>query len=325
MLADGAVVTNAAMCVQLRPSSDKLSAARARARARDRKEAHMPIHRSNAPATKADAGTMNLLCIVATVLGCQVLGCASAKVGVGPGPDGGTSDTGSVANGKDTSGPNGKNDGATSYGPCDPFSNAGCTSGEKCSTLRNDQTLAVGCGSKGSKSEGDLCTPIPTSGPQTGDDCGDGLACFSVLGQSPVCHRICATGGNTDTCPGTETCSLDVGGLAGLEFCQATTPCQPLEQTGCPSSDQACYYGTKGAVCAGAGSVQPGGTCVNANDCARGSTCLTVGATGFCSSFCSTASGGTPSCSGANTGGTLCSVLGGPSDEANLGSCRQQP
>jgi hypothetical protein len=259
-----------------------------------------------------------LLCILATALGSQTLGCASAKVGAeGPRPDGGTGDAGSVANGKDGSGPNGKNDGATSYGPCDPFSNAGCASDQKCSTLRNDQTLAVGCGSKGSKGEGDLCTPVPTSGPQTGDDCGDGLACFSVLGQNPACHRICATGG-ADNCPGTEICTLKVSNLAGigLAFCQPTIPCKALEQTGCPAN-QACYYEQKGAICAPLGTAPSGSSCVSANDCAKGSTCLTNSGIGTCFSFCSTASGGTPSCSG----GTTCAALGGVSDEANLGTC----
>jgi hypothetical protein len=251
----------------------------------------------------------------------MALGCASAKVSdLAPRPDGGTGDAAAVADGKDASGPNGKNYGASSYGACDPFSNVGCSNGQKCAALQqSDKTLALGCGDKGSKTEGATCTQTVTSGAQTGDDCTDGFSCFNV-GSGTICHRICATVG-TDACPGTETCSVVVGGLAGLAFCEATTPCLALEQTGCPS-DQACYYGTKGAICATAGAAQPGGTCNKANDCARGSTCLLVGTSGTCSSFCSTASGGTPSCSGASTGGTICSVLAG---EANLGSCRQQP
>ena len=276
----------------------------------------MPIHRWNAHAAKNGAGTTRLLCILATTLGFQILGCASAKVGAeGPRPDGGTGDTASVADGKDTSEPSGKDDGATSYGLCDPFSNAPCAGGQKCSTLRNGSTLAPGCASKGSKGEGDSCTPVPISGPQTGDDCAEGLACFALPLQNPACHRICALNG-PDTCPGTEICTLKVSNLAeiGLAFCQPTIPCQALEQTGCPA-DQACYYEQKGAICAPLGSAPSGSSCASANDCAKGSTCLRINGAGTCFSFCSTASGGTPSCSG----GTTCSGLPG---EAILGTCR---
>lgn len=310
-----------AIPVQLPPISDKLGAARDRS---GRKHP-MPIRRWSADTVKLDTNAKHLWFILVTALGAQVLGCASAKVGdPGTRADSGTGDT--SVGGEDTSNPNGKNDGSTSdalYGPCDPFSNSGCSGDQKCAALQNGNVLSLSCGSKGSKNEGDSCSPITSGGTQTGDDCGDLLACFRVNPDpNYTCHLICPTSGNANACPGTETCSLVVPGLSGLAFCQPTVSCQPLEQTGCPSSDQACYYGTKGAICATAGSVQPGGTCVNANDCSRGSTCLTVGSTGTCSSFCSTASGGTPSCSGASTGGTICSVLAG---EANLGSCRVQP
>jgi hypothetical protein len=278
----------------------------------------MPIHRRNAPAVKNNAIKMYLPFILAAALGCQVLGCASARLtDQGPPPDGGTTDTNLVANGKDASDPNGKSDGATSYGVCDPFSNAGCASGQKCSTLRNGSTLTPGCGSKGSNGEGDQCTPVPATGQQTGDDCGDGLACFSLgAGQlNSFCHRICALSG-PDTCPGTEICTLKVSNLAGigLAFCQATIPCQALDQTGC-SADQACYYEPKGAICAPLGTAPAGSSCTNANDCAKGSTCLTINGIGTCFAFCSAANGGSPSCSG----GTTCALLTG---ETVLGTCR---
>jgi hypothetical protein len=269
---------------------------------------------------KLDTHARHLWFILVTALGAEVVGCASAKVGdPGTRADSGAGDTGSSSDGKD--GSSGKNDGSTSdapYGPCDPFTNSGCSGGDKCTALQNGKVLNLNCGSKGSKVEGDTCTPS-----QTGDDCGDQLACFSLAADPSLytCHRICPTSGSASDCPGTETCSLVVPGLSGLAFCEPTIACQPLEQTGCPS-DQACYYGTKGAICGRTGSVQPGGTCVNVNECAQGSTCITVGGVGSCSSFCSTADGGAPSCAGASTGGTICSALAG---EANLGSCRVQP
>ncbi len=280
----------------------------------------MPCHPRSADTVKVHADPKRLLLILIGV-GLQVLGCASAKVGdPGTRADSGTGDTGSPTEGKDSS--SGKNDGAMSdvlYGACDPFTNSGCSGGQKCAAFQNGNELNLSCGSKGSKAEGEPCTPTAT-----GDDCGDQLACFEVnLDPAYTCHRICPIGGEASTCPGTETCSVKVNGFSdptGLAFCQPSISCQPLEQTGCPS-DQACYYGTKGAICARTGTAQPSGTCVNANDCVQGSTCLTVGGTGTCSSFCSTADGGAPSCSGASTGGTICSALAG---EVNLGSCRVQ-
>jgi hypothetical protein len=266
---------------------------------------------------KLDTYAKHLVFILFVTLGCQVLACASAKVGnPETRADSGTGDAGPPTGGKDGSG--GKNDGATSdavYGPCDPFTNAGCAVGQKCAALQNGSVLNLSCGGKGGKNEGETCSPA-----QTGDDCGDQLACFKLTADpSYTCHLICPTDGSANACPGTETCSLVVNGLNGLAFCQPSISCQPLEQTGCPSSNQACYYGTKGAICAPIGTVPPGSGCVNANDCAKGSTCITVGGIGSCSSFCSTATGGTPSCSGSSTGGTICLALAG---EPNLGSCR---
>ena len=285
----------------------------------------MPIRQWNAPSVKCSTGATRLLSILVAALGCQSLGCASANVNQeAPKADAGTAESAPGTDGKTTS----KNDGPAGdvvYGSCDPFTNSGCSSGDKCIALQSGSALGLGCGSKGGQGEGQTCTPVMTGGSQTGDDCGNQLACFKLATETAAsCHRICPTIGTANACPGTDTCSLVVPGLTNLAFCQKSTTCQPLEQTGCPS-DQACYFGTKGAVCAPAGTKQPSDTCASANDCTKGSTCLVVGSTGICSSFCSTANGETSSCSGASTGGTLCQALGGSTDEANLGSCRVQP
>jgi hypothetical protein len=287
----------------------------------------MPIRGRNALLIKSHSDTTRLLGILVMALGYQVFGCAKATVGnVGPNDDGGTGDAALQSDGRDTSNPNGKKDGTGSdalYDPCDPFTNSGCSNSQKCAALRNGSALALGCGSKGSKAEGETCTPVMPGTLQTGDDCGDRLACFSVGSEtSATCRRICPIVGTANACPSSETCSVKVGTFAdstGLAFCQATTACLPLEQTGCPTN-QGCYYADKvGAICAPAGAKNPGDTCSNANDCVKGSTCLTLGSTGTCFSFCSTSNSGTcPS-------GMTCSALGGSSDEANLGSCRQQP
>ena len=286
----------------------------------------MSMRRRNALSMNSHAGKMRLLGILVIALDCQALGCVKAPLGnVRQTNDGGTGEARPQADGKDTSNPNEENDGAKSDAQntfCDPFSNFGCSGDQKCSAMRFASALVLNCGSKGSKTEGDTCTPIMPRTVQSGDDCGDGLACLSVGSETnATCHRICPISGSGNSCPGSEPCSVKVGtfaDLTGLAFCQGTTTCLPLEQTGC-SDNEACYYADKvGAICAPKPSapVQPGGRCVNANDCAQGSTCVTIGSTGTCFTFCSTTDSGTcPS-------GMTCSSTNGSSDEAYLGTCR---
>ena len=136
---------------------------------------------------------------------------------------------------------------------------------------------------------------------------------------------MCSPGSASNGCPNDGLCNLSAPGLTAIQFCQNVTACLPLEQTGCQDG-WACYYGSSGALCAPKGTVAPGDDCSNANDCVPGSTCLVVEGVGICSSFCSTEEGGSPSCTGADTGGEICNPLtGGSSIEPNLGSCRQQP
>ena len=282
----------------------------------------MATRGTNAPAPSPRAGVLPYLLMAG--LGLSAAACAKASVG----DDGTKRDAGAGdAEPKTDSGPSdlsGGKDGPApevSYGVCNPFTNSGCDGGQKCTALQqSDGTLALGCDSKGPKSAGDTCTRETSTGAVSADDCDGGLACFST-GASATCHRICPTSGTANACPSGEACTLVVAGLTGLAFCQATTSCLPLEQTGCPSG-QDCYVDQTGAICAPTGSSQPGETCTHANDCAKGSTCLMVGSAGTCSSFCSTASGGTPSCTGSATGGTICEPIGG---EPNLGNCRVQP
>jgi len=258
----------------------------------------MAIRVWNGLSLKCAAFSTRWLCILAAASIWQMSGCASATVGnQEPTHDAGSDASASVG-GKDGSNST-KNDGSGDvvYGACDPFSNSGCSSNQKCIALQSGNALSLGCGSKGSKVEGDTCTPEMSSSAQTGDDCGSQLACFKLATDtSYTCHRICPISGGANACPGTDTCSLVVPGLTGLAFCQKAVTCLPLEQTGCPDG-QACYYGDKGAVCAPAGQSPPGGSCNRANDCVKGSTCLIL-PPGVCSSFCSTASGGATTCTG---------------------------
>ena len=273
----------------------------------------------------ARAGLGCLPCLLFAGLGLQAGACAKATVGDVRTHDAAVESATAPADGKDGSpnDKNGKNDGPAAdapYGPCDPFTNSGCNGGEKCTALQSGSSLTLGCGNKGSGSEGDSCTPVSTGGSQTGDDCGDGLACFALTGEAmATCRRICPTSGTANACPAGAVCNLIVPGLTGLAFCRAATTCLPLEQTGCPS-DYACYFDSTGAHCALKGATQPGNSCIYANDCMPGSTCLIVG-TGTCSSFCSI-SGGSPACSGPSTGGNTCAALAGSPAGANFGSCR---
>jgi hypothetical protein len=269
----------------------------------DTGSAPVPSHfrESNDAMLRISLSHIRLVHILAAGVVLLGAGCAGAKVGdLGSHADSGTTDGGFQGN-------------------CDPIANSGCPSVMKCTTLQNGQTFSVGCGSKGTKAAGDICTQVGTTAGQTGDDCGDGLACFSVQGDaSATCHQICSPSGAGTACPTKFVCGLDVG-LVTLAFCRAS--CQPLEQSGC-ASNEACYLASTGAVCSTAGKGSPGAPCSSANDCVPGSTCILVsGSSGTCYSFCST-TGGTTTCSATDTGGTTCTALTPPLPEPNAGVCR---
>jgi hypothetical protein len=288
----------------------------------------MAVCESNATTASTRTPILELLSLLA---GLGLAGCASGTV-VNVNPDTSASDAGEKKDGGSPNDQNSKNDGPAAdalYGACDPFTNSGCASGEKCTALQQSSgKLALGCDSKGSKGEGQDCSQTVTGGSQTSDDCNSGLACFSTTGAQATCHRICPTSGSANACPTGELCSLAVDGLDSLAFCQPVTPCQPLEQSGC-GSEEGCYFlasgGYTGPLCLKKGSKKPGIACALANECEPGSNCLMLGSSGTCSSFCSTTDGDTPSCTGSATGGTICDPLGGSSSEPNLGICRVQP
>ena len=237
--------------------------------------------------------------ILATGVAVLAAGCAGAKVGDVGQPDSGTADT-------------------ASYGPCDPIARTGCPSDAKCTALYSGSALAIGCGTKGTKAAGDTCAQIMVGAAQTGDDCGDGLACFQLTADTPAtCHQTCSPSGAGTACPTNFACGLDVNGLTTVAFCRAS--CQVLEQSGC-ATGQGCYPANVSGVCSTAGPKGPGDSCTQPNDCARGSTCVGTSTGGTCFSFCSTA-GGTPSCSSTDRGGTTCNPLTGTSPEPNAGVC----
>ncbi len=273
--------------------------------------------------------------LVAAGLFVAAAACASAAVEHSPRPDasetGGAGGANGGAGGQGGAGQGGQSSkggqgGSTATGPCDPFSNAGCSSEQKCTALQSGSALQLGCGSKGSRAAGETCTPVLTGSAQSGDDCDEGLACFKLANEEkPTCHRLCSTSSTACVCPTDELCSLFVSKIdaLGYAFCRPVVKCKPLEQNGC-GTGEGCYFSTSacytGALCARAGNTEPGGACAVANECKSGSTCLLVGNSGTCSSFCSTDDSG-PSCEGTATGGDTCAALGDPND--HLGSCRQ--
>ena len=276
-----------------------------------------------------------LRALLVTGLALAGVACASASVENVIKHDaastGGTGGSGGAGGGNGGQGGQGGSGGATTTGVCNPFSNSGCSSSEKCTALQNAGALDLGCGSKGSRSAGETCAQVWSGSRQTGDDCGAGLACFKLQTETnPACRRICAPAASSCACGADEICSLFVSKLdtLGYAFCRPVVKCKPLAQEGCAGTE-GCYFSTSacftGSQCAGAGGKQPGETCAAANECRPGSTCLIVGSSGTCSSFCSTADGGTPACSGASTGGDICDPLGGDTGDPNVGSCRQQP
>ncbi len=238
----------------------------------------------------------------------------------GTGGSGGSGGKGGSGGAGGKGGATGGNGGGGSSGVCDPIANTGCGSGEKCAALLRNGVMGLACAAQGDKQEGDTCSQTVTADGQTGDDCGPGLACFKVQGESATsCRHFCPLAGSTCGCSSNQLCSLVVPGLTGYAFCRAIATCQPLDQTGC-GDGEGCYFSTSacytGPLCAKAGSKKPGESCAASNECEKGSTCLVLGSGGTCTAFCSTESGGTPGCSGTDQ----CAALGGP--DTKVGSCR---
>jgi hypothetical protein len=236
---------------------------------------------------------------------------------------GGRSGTGGTGGGSSAAGGTGVGTGGADAGGansdaglCDPFANLGCSTGQKCTALQVGSTLVLGCGSKGTKKAGDACTQelADGGGRTTGDNCADGLACFTLQGESgAACRQFCS---DDHPCPSTFGCTLTAPGNAG-RYCSPVATCMPLEQTGCKSSE-ACYADGNGAQCATAGTKKAGEACVAANECERGTSCASVGgAASRCSQFCSKAVGGTPVC----PAGKTCFALSGATLEPNTGVC----
>lgn len=219
-------------------------------------------------------------------------------------------------------------------GSCNPLDNTGCPAGKKCTILQQSgATFALGCVDVETKGEGDPCVQGSNGQVQISDDCGNGLACFTIAGDAhALCHRLCVPGATPNGCSASQACNLPIPGVSGVEVCRAATvtpnpdagadagtptACKPLGQTGC-AAGESCYFSSSGAVCWKTGSKNPGEACVSPTDCVKGSNCVSTGSSAKCATFCSTAAGGTPSCSD----GSTCVAFTSAKAEPNLGYCK---
>jgi hypothetical protein len=193
-----------------------------------------------------------------------------------PGKSDENSDAGTDA-GEVDSGTNQTTDG----GICSPLVSGSCAApASKCGLVGNK----YGCQVPGSKDAGEACT----SG-TSGDDCADGLFC-----NSQVCSRICNPAGGAPGCPGGESCALRVlwnggpsqGGEEVYTCITNSSDCDVLAQD-CVQQGTACYLTSSGNKCLSVGSTADQATCVFANDCLKGSTCVDVGQGQKCFPMCS--------------------------------------
>ena len=118
---------------------------------------------------------------------------------------------------------------------CNPLTQTGCSTGEKCTWI-NDQDNPpighVGCAPEGGVGGtpialGGACTD-PVAGPMGYDDCAKGSVCLSG-----ECKQICDVNGGTPTCDENHACTryadfFESGGTAVAGVCDPA--CDPLTQ-----------------------------------------------------------------------------------------------
>ena len=197
----------------------------------------------------------------------------------------------------------GPRDLGTPAGDCDPYTAGSCPAGEKCSVvLRNGGmptvTITFECVPQmGQRVADEVCpqlsTPLPGGGAATTYDlCEQGTFCWDTPG-FPLrsCRKLCGAEGVF--CGDTEYCALlssDDPASAVVEptfgVCTPAAGCDPVFQTGCTASTDACYVisSTRGDLLgecietdrdADAGTpFAPGAPCMFTNQCAPGSGCL---------------------------------------------------
>ncbi len=178
---------------------------------------------------------------------------------------------------------------------CDFFLGCGCDvgAGEKC-TLENRERTCRGAG-----------TTLPSETCDTEDDCVAGAMCVSPDGTGvSICMLFCD---DVHPCPSADlACYVEITDGATppsvlASFCGQV--CSLLDQD-CALAGQACYTSSRvpemeHGVCVRSGTLGQGETCMLANDCLPGFTCLNPSGPepSFCGQFCDTMDGD-PACTG---------------------------
>lgn len=152
---------------------------------------------------------------------------------------------------------------------CTLLSQLYCATDKKCTT--HDGKLPI-CDVKGAKTRGSGCT-----GSGGVDDCAAGLYCKPEGMAGALCRQFC--NGNADCGGNGSFCDIPLASGTSLSVC--SQPCTgTFPGSGCPT-DLACLVrGAEHTNCQVAGASAEGGTCVEADDCKSGLTCITAMAGG---------------------------------------------
>jgi len=229
--------------------------------------------------------------LVAVVLAVAVgLGCDGTAEGVDAGlPD------------ADPEAPDARPVDAGGLVPCDPLTQIGCGSHQKCSIVPSDiygEPDEIGCvPGGGALTEFEPCTPATHVTP---DDCEPGLACVGSV--APRCLPFCADT-PFDTCDAGQACALgkDLDGdwVVDVSFCAETCD---LFAHDCGDPSFACYPTQDAPICLveGAGDTPAleGEPCPYANSCAEGLGCFRIGVSPdwYCFAICDPYGTGGPTC-----------------------------
>jgi hypothetical protein len=162
---------------------------------------------------------------------------------------------------------------------CTPACQFGCECG-RCNVVNGVATCNQ---TGGSKDIDDICN-------LTSDDCKAGLYCQPACNSPGFgrCYKFCSTG--TDCWNG--VCSAAARDMnmqpTAFKVCDISPQnCDPIGNSGCPSTVLACYdsfFGKPYCDCQGTGAV--GADCLTNSDCTPGETCLSVGGGTKCVQLC---------------------------------------
>ena len=174
---------------------------------------------------------------------------------------------------------------------CDPVTQAGCVTGQKCDIAASGTFACVPDGDLG---EFQVCAATRPSA------CHAGFSCHDTNFGDSRCARLCSSSAQ---CRADEACSSVRTTTDGRQYrtCTSSQVCNPIVDD-CPAPADACMYIVTGVAttsfCFAPGAVADGAPCDPAHhECTRGSSCLPtgVGQPLRCFRMCDPA-GGLPDC-----------------------------